>query len=110
MTKFSDELLQSAREALEIARGERAPARVIVFDAPDPAVIRKKLKLSQNKFAERFGLSAATVRDWEQGRRRPDAPARALLKVIDYAPETVARAIDAARQGELPSRRAIAAP
>jgi putative transcriptional regulator len=97
MTKFGEELLKSAREALEIARGEAAPSRVLSFDAPDPAAIRKKLKLSQSKFAERFGLPAATVRDWEQGRRRPDAPARALLKVIDYAPETVARAVGHSR-------------
>jgi putative transcriptional regulator len=95
MTKFGDELLQSAKEALEIAKGEAIPPRALAFDAPDPALIRKKLKLSQSKFAERFGLPPATVRDWEQGRRRPDAPARALLKVIDYAPETVARAVGA---------------
>ena len=101
MTKFGEELLRSAREALEIARGETAPARVVSFDAPDPAAIRRRLKLSQSKFAERFGLSPATVRDWEQGRRRPDASARALLEVIDYAPETVARAIGAARRGEM---------
>jgi putative transcriptional regulator len=93
MTKFGGELLKSAREALEIARGEATAQRVLSFDAPDPAAIRKRLKLSQGEFAERFGLPAATVRDWEQGRRRPDAPARALLKVIDYAPETVARAV-----------------
>lgn len=99
MTKFGEELLKSAREALEIARGEASAPRVLSFDAPDPAAIRKKLKLSQSKFAARFGLPAATVRDWEQGRRRPDAPARALLKVIDYAPETVARAVGVS-QGE----------
>ncbi len=57
MTKFGEELLRSAREALEIAKGEAAPPRALAFDAPDPAMIRKKLKLSQSKFA----VSGATV-------------------------------------------------
>jgi len=93
MTKFGRELIESANEALAIARGEMTPARAFTVDGPDVAAIRKKLGLSQDKFAKRFGLSAATVRDWEQGRRQPDAPARNLLKVIDYAPETVERAL-----------------
>lgn len=74
MTKFGEELLQSAKEALEIARADKRAPRVVAFDAPAPAAIRKRLKLSQDKFAERSGLSPATVRDWEQGRRQPDAP------------------------------------
>ncbi len=58
------------------------------------AAIRKRLNLSQDRFARRFGLSPATVRDWEQKRRRPDRIATALLRVIDHAPETVARALE----------------
>jgi putative transcriptional regulator len=93
MTKFGQELLESAHEAVAIARDEMKPARAFSVTGPDVAAIRKKLGLSQDKFAKRFGLSAATVRDWEQGRRQPDAPARNLLRVIDYAPETVERAL-----------------
>ena len=44
-------------------------------------------------FAQRFNLLPASVRDWEQGRRAPDAAARNFLRLIDYAPETVARAL-----------------
>ncbi len=91
---FGRELVDSAREALSIARGATAPARVFEAERIDVAAIRKRLRLSQARFAERFGLSAATVRDWEQGRRQPDRIARALLTVIDHAPETVARALD----------------
>jgi putative transcriptional regulator len=93
MTKLGQELIESAAEALAIARGEASPARAFVPDRVDVAAIRRRLGLSQDKFARRFSLSAATIRDWEQGRRQPDTPARALLAVIDYAPETVERAL-----------------
>lgn len=93
MTAFGKELLQSAAEALSIAKGEAAPAQAYSFPAPDAAAIRKRLGLSQAAFARRYGLSPSTLRDWEQGRRAPDAPARALLRVIEYAPETVERAL-----------------
>jgi putative transcriptional regulator len=99
MTKFGAELIQGATEALAIARGETAPSRVFTTKAPNVAEIRRRLGLSQDRFAKKFGLSPATVRDWEQGRRQPDAPARNLLRVIDYAPETVERALT---QGEAP--------
>lgn len=93
MSKFGQELVESASEALAIARGERVPARVYTPPEVDVAAIRRRLRLSQAKFAARFGLSAATVRDWEQGRRRPDRIARALLIVIDREPEAVVRAL-----------------
>ena len=93
MTKFGESLLHSLSEARAIARGELEPARLLTTDQIDVVGIRKHLGLSQDKFARRFGLSTATVRDWEQGRRYPDTPARNLLKVIQYAPETVERAL-----------------
>ncbi len=95
MSRFGDELVQSVEEAAAIARGEAEPARVYTFDDIDVAAIRKRLRLSQDRFAARFGLAASTVRDWEQGRRRPDRIARNLLRIIDYAPETAERAIAA---------------
>ena len=55
--------------------------------------IRQKLGLSQEVFALRFGFSPAAVRDWEQGRRRPEQAARVLLMVIDEAPQTVERVL-----------------
>lgn len=93
-TTFGRELIDSAGEALAIARGQVGPARAFVGEDVDVAAIRRRLHLSQARFAERFGLAAATIRDWEQGRRKPDRIARALLMVIDHAPETVARALD----------------
>jgi putative transcriptional regulator len=93
MTKFGKELVQSAHEALAIAKGEMAPARAIVPPSVDVAAIRKKQGLSQARFAARYGLSAATVRDWEQRRRNPDQIARTLLTVIDRNPEAVEKAL-----------------
>lgn len=98
MSRLGSRLVQSAREAHAIARGDSAPARSFEADEIDVAAIRKRLNLSQDKFAARFGLSAATVRDWEQKRRRPDRIALNLLKVIDHAPETVERALATERR------------
>ncbi len=58
--------------------------------------VRKRLGLSQAQFAARFHLPVGTLRDWEQNRRRPDAPARAYLRVIAREPDLVARALAAA--------------
>lgn len=92
---FGKELIQSANEALAIAEGRAEPAAVFVPESIDIAAIRKRLKLSQAEFAKRYGLSAATIKDWEQNRRQPDRAAMLLLKVIDKAPDTVAQAIRA---------------
>lgn len=96
MTKFGEELLESANEALAIAQGKAKPMRTITVDAVDVAAIRKRLGLSQDVFAKKFGLSAATLRDWEQGRRQMDRTAQAFLKVIDRAPDAVEKALKAA--------------
>ncbi len=92
---FGKELIQSANEALAIAEGSAEPAAVFVPESIDVAAIRKRLKLSQAEFAKRYGLSAGTIKDWEQNRRQPDRAATLLLKVIEQAPDMVARAIRA---------------
>jgi putative transcriptional regulator len=56
--------------------------------------VRRKIGLSQIAFARRIGVPVDTVRNWEQGRRAPQGPARALLRIIDRAPETALRALD----------------
>ncbi|MGL4635531.1 MAG: helix-turn-helix domain-containing protein [Beijerinckiaceae bacterium] len=96
MSTFGKELIESAHEALAIAKSEKQAARTFKPAAVEVAAIRKQLGLSQQAFANRFGLNLGIVRDWEQKRRNPDQAARTLLKVIEREPETVARAIDAA--------------
>ncbi len=60
---------------------------------PQVKVIRRAFKLSQDEFAARFHIPVGTLRDWEQGRKEPDAAAKAYLRVIAREPEMVARAL-----------------
>jgi putative transcriptional regulator len=90
MSRFGKELIESAGEALAIAQGRKKPARKFHPEPVDVAAIRKRLRLSQADFAQKFGLAIATLRDWEQGRRNPDRTARTLLRVIDRKPDMVA--------------------
>jgi hypothetical protein len=94
MTKFGQRLIESAEQALAFARGE-AVEGFVVHEPPtvDVRAIRRKTGLSQARFAARFGFTADAVRNWEQGRRRPEGPARVLLKVIEREPEAVLRAL-----------------
>jgi putative transcriptional regulator len=63
--------------------------------APQPAVrdLRRRARLTQLEFAARLGVPVETIRNWEQGKRMPRGPARALLAVIAHAPETVFAAL-----------------
>jgi putative transcriptional regulator len=98
MSNLGKRLIKAAREGRAIVRGEADPAtyRVHVPAEVDVRKIRQRLKLSQDEFAARFGLSVATVREWEQNRRRPEGAARVLLTVIEKEPEAVTRALSAA--------------
>jgi putative transcriptional regulator len=94
---ITDELIASLDEAADIMDGRVAPARVW---NPPPAVdvraIRARTGLTQSAFAKRFGFTAGAVREWEQGRRQPEAAARVLLLVIASRPEVVDEVLAAA--------------
>lgn len=90
---IADELIAAMTEAVAIARGEAEPARLHVAPEVDVRAVRQRLGMSQTAFARRFRLSAASIRDWEQGRRRPDPAARVLLRVIEREHEAVERAL-----------------
>jgi putative transcriptional regulator len=83
------ELLESVQQGGKILKGELAPSREFDFPSPDVKAIRIKYGLSQTKFAKLLGISPATLRNWEQGRRKPEGPARILLFVADKHPEAV---------------------
>ena len=97
MSKLGERLIQAAKEGRAIARGELPTDTYRVHVPADVNVrkIRDGLKMSQNEFAARFGLPVATVRDWEQQRKKPDTAARILLITINQDPEAVTRALNA---------------
>jgi putative transcriptional regulator len=74
----------------ELARFERVV---------DVRVLRRRLGMSQERFAHSFHLSVGTVRDWEQGRTVPDGPAQVLLKLIERSPEVVLETLQASATG-----------
>ena len=91
-TEVGQAVIASLREIRAWQRGER---RLNVTEVPDPMppvrvkAIRRKIAKSVRIFSERFGLPANTVRQWEQGARRPDAASSLLLEVIDLDPDVV---------------------
>lgn len=90
-----EKLLQGVREAGEITRGERAPAREHTVDSTMVKELRATLKLSQPQFAGLLQVELGTLRNWEQGRRKPTGPAKALLRAIKKDPKNVLKALAA---------------
>jgi putative transcriptional regulator len=72
-----------------------APVNATSEPATAPAVrdLRRRARLTQMEFASRLGVPVETIRNWEQGKRMPRGPARALLAVIAHAPDTVFAAL-----------------
>ncbi len=105
-TGIGQEIETALGEVLGHVRGESAlPCRIV--DDPNAkriVALRKRLKLSRQKFADRFGLDVRAVQDWEQGRRVPDRAARVLLTVIDRDPESVVRALTVGLPESLPGQ------
>jgi putative transcriptional regulator len=96
--KAFDAITAGLKDAIAHAGGEEGHGRIRRVPVPDVDVgaVRAKLGLTQETFAAAFGVSVGTVRNWEQGRRRPEGPARALLVVIDKAPRMVMEALGVA--------------
>ena len=84
--------LDEARAYLEGTADARR-FRVHVPETIDVKKIRTKLGLSQEAFAATYGFALSAVRDWEQGRRRPERSARILLKIVQNDPDAVKRAL-----------------
>lgn len=93
MSRFFDELMESVQEMDEILRGERKPSREFYVDALQVKEIRKATGMTQAKFAALIDVQLGTLRNWEQGRREPTGPAKALLKAIHNDPVHVLNAL-----------------
>lgn len=101
-----DELVESVKEMKAIQAGRRKPARVthaaqlLHAETPDVATLRRAFKLSQAKFAALLGISVDTLQNWEQHRRRPEGPAKVLLRIAATHPEALLSAV-----GSVPKAR-----
>ncbi len=93
--KDFDKPIASVKQAGKIKRGKSKASRSFDFKPADIKRIRERLDVSQSEFALMIGVSVSTLQNWEQGRRQPDGPARALLKVAAENPEAVAEALSA---------------
>ena len=90
-----NELVESLGEAGEIRKGKTKPSRIFRYRPIDIKRIRNRLDVSQTQFALMIGVSKSTLQNWEQGRREPEGPAKALLRIVDKKPEAVLEALQA---------------
>ena len=96
MGKFGSELIESMAQAAAHARGRRARGmRFTKVEVPDVKSIRRSLRMSQRRFAAAYRIPLPTLKNWEQGRRHPDAPAAAYLLAIKRRPKEVMEAVRA---------------
>jgi len=91
--KLFDRLVESMTQMNEIIDGERVPSREFVVDALHVKEIRKQTGLTQAKFCHLIDVNLGTLRNWEQGRREPTGPAKALLRAIGRDPLHVLAAL-----------------
>jgi len=92
-----DKLLESVQQAGDIAAGRRRASRLFEVASTDIKSLRTQTRLSQPDFAALLGVEVSTLRNWEQGRREPTGPAKALLRAIRKDPKNVLRALADAR-------------
>ena len=96
MSKLGNKIIDGLHDAVGHAEGrseENKEHRVLVPEHVDVRDVRHRLNMTQTKFAQSFGFSVYSIRNWEQGKRQPEGPARVLLMVIDKEPEAVRRAL-----------------
>lgn len=88
-----NELLESVKQAGAIHSGEMKPSREFHFPDPDISKIREQAGMSQSRFAAMIGVSVRTIQNWEQGHRKHQGPALALLRIFQNDPEHALHAL-----------------
>jgi putative transcriptional regulator len=82
-------LVESIKDAGQIKAGKIQPSRRFEFSPPDIKAIRETLKKSESEFALMIVVSISILQKWEQGKRRPEGPAKALLKIASKNPKAI---------------------
>lgn len=90
-----NELVESIEEAGKIRKGLAKPSRIFRYHPMDVKRIRNGLHVTQSQFSLMIGVSKSTLQNWEQGRREPEGPAKALLRVVEKRPDAVLEALQA---------------
>jgi putative transcriptional regulator len=94
MSQFANELIVTMEQAVAHAKGRKVRGmRVTTVEMPDVKAIRRSLRMSQQRFASAYRIPLPTLKNWEQGRRYPDAPAAAYLLAIKRKPKEVLEAV-----------------
>ena len=88
-------LVKSVKQMGAIMRGEDISHRRTVVLTIDVKALRERTGLTQADFSTMIGVSIKTLQNWEQGRREPEGPAKALLRVVEREPEAVLSALHA---------------
>ncbi len=91
MTEFGQELIQGMTEVLAYVNGQTEGCVVHVVKKPDVKTIRRQLRMSQERFAHTYRIPLPTLKNWEQGRRMPEAPSMAYLYAISKNPDVISR-------------------
>ncbi len=84
-----NELLESIDQAGKIKKGQTKATRQFNIEEPDVVAIREKYKMTQQEFSALLGISIGTLRNWEQGRRKPQGPAKVLLRIAQKRPKAI---------------------
>lgn len=84
-----NELLESIEQAGKIKKGQIKPSRQFTSEEPDVVAIRAKYGMTQQEFSSLLGISVGTLRNWEQGRRKPQGPAKVLLRIAEKRPKAI---------------------
>jgi len=94
MSERFESIKKGVEEAIAWKRGKKTGSRIRKYTAMDVSKIRKKTKMTQKEFSESFSIPLSTLRQWEQGKRVPQGPAQALLKIIDKNAKTALEALE----------------
>lgn len=97
--KLFQQLMASIEEAGEISRGSMRPSRIFVGVGQRIQSIREAAGLSQSQLARLLNVSVKTLQNWEQARRAPSGPAKALISILEFEPKLVLKAL---HQASLP--------